>query len=33
MNQFKYVNYDQCWEGYFENVAGYRLQVTLFKIE
>ncbi len=19
----------QCWEGYFENVIGYRLQVTL----
>ncbi len=22
----------QCWEGYFGNVIGYRLQVTLFKI-
>ncbi len=22
----------QCWEGYFENVIGYRLQVTLFKM-
>ncbi len=23
---------NQCWEGYFENVIGYRLQVTLFKM-
>ncbi len=22
----------QCWEGYFENVIGYRLQVTLLKM-
>ncbi len=22
----------QCWEGYFGNVIGYRLQVTLFKM-
>ncbi len=22
----------QCWEGYFVNVIGYRLQVTLFKM-
>ncbi len=25
-------NYAQCWEGYFENVIGYRLQVTLLKM-
>ncbi len=23
--------YTQCWETYFGNVIGYRLQVTLFK--
>ncbi len=23
---------EQCWEGYFENVIGYRLQVTLLKM-
>ncbi len=22
----------QCWEGYFGNVIGYRLQVTLLKM-
>ncbi len=26
------VTCTQCWEGYFENVIGYRLQVTLFKM-
>ncbi len=26
------VNYNQCWEGYFGNVLGYRLQVTLLKM-
>ncbi len=25
-------NYNQCWEGYFGNVIGYRLQVTLLKM-
>ncbi len=24
--------YKQCWEGYFGNVIGYRLQVTLLKM-
>ncbi len=23
---------NQCWESYFGNVIGYRLQVTLFKM-
>ncbi len=26
------IYYMQCWEGYFENVIGYSLQVTLFKM-
>ncbi len=26
------IQYYQCWEGYFGNVIGYRLQVTLFKM-
>ncbi len=25
-------SYPQCWEGYFGNVIGYSLQVTLFKM-
>ncbi len=26
------MSHGHCWEGYFGNVRGYRLQVTLFKI-
>ncbi len=27
-----YDEYSHCWEGYFGNVIGYRLQVILFKM-
>ncbi len=26
------VSVKQCWQGYFGNVIGYRLQVTLLKM-
>ncbi len=29
---FFYDGYSQCWEGYFGNVIGYRLQLILFKM-
>ncbi len=31
-NEKLITGYVQCWEGYFGNVIGYRLEVTPFKM-